>query len=217
VTTPGVHAKGLRTLWFLASRGVSATWGGATVVLAPPDPVADLQALEAVLRPDDDGRSYLQQGRERHAPLLRKVEAAKPADADNRQWRRAFEVLESFLLSSWADEALRQGWPHDELFAVPSLWSCIDQCGVGLLIGDREIVAVTAGAIKVKADSGSTLTFIGALNLITASSTPNVSSFLASMPAKKKFSCGRLNTQFAFAASIPASVSKLQNKWCWPP
>ena len=114
MTTPVIYAEGLRALWFLASRGVSATWSGATVLLAPPEPVAEVQALEAVLRPDADGRSYLQRARARHAPFLREINDAKPADATNRQWRDAIEGLESFLLSGWGDEALRLGWPRDQ-------------------------------------------------------------------------------------------------------
>jgi hypothetical protein len=63
MTTPAAYAEGLRSLWFMASRGVSAKWGGTAVAVAPPDPEADVKALEAVLRPDTDGRSYLQRAR----------------------------------------------------------------------------------------------------------------------------------------------------------
>ena len=121
--------------------------------------MADVQALAAVLRPDADGRSYLQQARERHAPFLREVKGAKPADADNRQWRSAIEGLESFLLSGWADEAQRLGWPKDELYAVPPLWARVDLCGAGLLIGDREVVGITSNEIRIKTASGATLAF----------------------------------------------------------
>jgi hypothetical protein len=158
VTTPAVYAEGLRTLWFLASRGVAATWDGATVVLAPPEPVAEARALEAVLRPVD-GRSYLQRARARHASFLREVNDAKPADATNRQWRDAIEGLESFLLSGWSDEALRLGWPRDELFKVPELWSQIDRCGCALLIAGREVIGITPGEIRIKTSSGGTLAF----------------------------------------------------------
>ena len=159
MTSPAVYAEGLRTLWFLASRGVSAAWDGATVVLAPPDPVVDAQTLEAVLRPDADGRSYLQRARKRHVPFLRKVKGARPADADNRQWRAAVEGLEYFLLSGWADEAECLGWPCDELFAVPPVWARVDLCGAALLIGDREVVGITPNEIRIKTASGSTLAF----------------------------------------------------------
>ena len=157
MTTPAVYAEGLRTLWFLASRGVEATWDGTSVVLTPPDPVADVQALEALLRPDIEGRSYLQRARKRHAPFLQEVKAAKPPDATEREWRRAIEGLESFLFSGWADEALRLGWPEDELFRVPPLWSRVDLCGAGLAIGDRIVTEITADAISILTSSGATL------------------------------------------------------------
>ena len=98
MTAPAVYAEGLRVLWSLASRGVSATWDRSGVVLTPPDPTADgvIEKLEAALRPGVDGRSYLQRARERHALFLREVKAAKPADVVEREWRRAFEGLEFF-------------------------------------------------------------------------------------------------------------------------
>jgi hypothetical protein len=159
MTTPAAYAEGLRSLWFLASRGASATWDGTAVAVAPPDPEADVKALEAVLRPDADGRSYLQRARARHAPFLREVNDAKPADATNRQWRDVIEGLESFLLSGWGDEAERLGWPKNELYAVPKLWSQIDRCGCALLIGDREVVNISSTELRIKASSGSTLAF----------------------------------------------------------
>jgi hypothetical protein len=161
VTAPAVYAEGLRVLWSLASRGVSATWDRSGVVLTPPDPTADgvIEKLEAALRPGVDGRSYLQRARERHALFLREVKAAKPADMVEREWRRAFEGLESFLFSGWADEALRLGWPHDELFRVPELWSQIHLCGAALLIGDREVVGITPNEIRLKASSGASLAY----------------------------------------------------------
>ena len=161
MTSPATHAEGLRVLWLLASRGVSATWDGTAVAIIPPDRAADgaIEALEAVLRPDDAGRSHLQRSRERHAPFLREVKAAKPADATAPQWRRAIEGLESFLLSGWADEALRLGWPKTELFRIPPVWARVELCGAGLLIGDHELIAVTSSEIRVRTASGSTLAF----------------------------------------------------------
>jgi hypothetical protein len=157
MTVPAVYAEGLRVLWLLFSRGVSATWDGTAVGVAPPDPTADgaIEELEAVLRPDADGRSYLQRARARHAPFLREVNDARPADATNRQWRSAIEGLESFLLSGWGDEALGLGWPRDELYAVPPLWSRVDLCGAGLLIGDGEVISVTSSRIGIRTPNGS--------------------------------------------------------------
>jgi hypothetical protein len=159
MTTSAAYAEGLRVLWLLFSRGVSAVWDGTAVVISPPDSTADgaIEELEAVLRPNADGRSYLQRARERHTRFLQEVEAAKPADATGREWRRGIEGLESFLFSGWADEALRLGWSKAELYAIPPLWARVDLCGAGLAIGDRTITEITADAISILTPSGSTL------------------------------------------------------------
>ena len=65
--------------------------------------------------------------------------------------------VRTFLATGGADEAMRLGWPHEELFTVPPLWSRVDLCGAGLLIGDREVADITADAIKIKTASGATL------------------------------------------------------------
>ena len=58
-----------------------------------------------------------------------------------------------------ADEALRLGWPEDELFQVPVLWSQIHLTGTGLAIGDREVVNISSTEIRIKTASGATLAF----------------------------------------------------------
>jgi hypothetical protein len=67
--------------------------------------------------------------------------------------------LRTFFAAGHADEALRFGWSHDELFRVPPLWTRVDLCGVALLIGDCEVVSITSTGIRVKASSGATLAF----------------------------------------------------------
>jgi len=93
-------------------------------------------------------------------------------------------------------EAERLGWPKDELYAAPPLWARVDLCGAGLLIGDREVGAVTAEALRIKTESGSILSFYrrprssnaidiaGALAArITARATATVSRALPDPPA----------------------------------
>jgi hypothetical protein len=92
-------------------------------------------------------------------PLLASIRAKRSPDVSDAQWKVATDSLKAFLLSGQADEALRLGWPHDELFAVPPLWSRVDLCGVALLIGDREVVSVAPDKIQVKTASGATLSF----------------------------------------------------------
>jgi hypothetical protein len=96
---------------------------------------------------------------DRHFPLLYNIEEARPDDANDAQWDVAMRGLRTFLATGGADEALRLGWTKDELFRVPSLWARGDLCGVGLLIGDREVVEVTSAEIRIKTASGATLAF----------------------------------------------------------
>ena len=92
---------------------------------------------------------------DRHLNLLSRVEEARPPDVNRAQWDEAMRGLRTFLATGQADEALSHGWPEDELFWVPELWSQIHLCGVGLLIGDREVTEVTASRIGIKTASGS--------------------------------------------------------------
>ncbi len=55
--------------------------------------------------------------------------------------------LRAFLSAGHAEAA---GWPRDELYRVPPQWSRVDLCGIGLLIGDREVTEVTSGEIRIK-------------------------------------------------------------------
>jgi hypothetical protein len=94
-----------------------------------------------------------------HSSILETAARAQPPDAAGAQWDAAINGLRAFLASGRADEALRLGWPHDELFAVPPLWANVAACGAALLIGDREVVEIAAHAIRIRAASGSTLSF----------------------------------------------------------
>jgi hypothetical protein len=91
--------------------------------------------------------------------LLEAAARARPPDVKDAHWEAALRGLKAFLEAGHGAEALRLGWPKDELYAVPLLWSRIDSCGAALLIGDREIVNITSAEIRIKAASGSTLAF----------------------------------------------------------
>jgi hypothetical protein len=75
------------------------------------------------------------------------------------RWQEAADGLWVFVASGHADEALRLGWLHDELFAVPPLWANVALCGAALLIDDREVIEVTSAAIRIKPASGAILSF----------------------------------------------------------
>jgi hypothetical protein len=71
----------------------------------------------------------------------------------------AMRGLWTFLANGHGDEAERLGWPSDELYRVPELWSQIYLAGCALLIGDREVTEITPAEIRIKTASGSTLAF----------------------------------------------------------
>jgi hypothetical protein len=87
------------------------------------------------------------------------VEEQRPPDVTDDRWQEAADGLWVFVASGHANEALRLGWLHDELFAVPPLWANVAVCGAALLIGDREVTDITADAIRIRTASGSTLSF----------------------------------------------------------
>jgi hypothetical protein len=87
------------------------------------------------------------------------AEASAPADVAPTTWREAIDGLWVFVAAGHGAEALRLSWPPNELFAVPPVWSRVDLCGVGLLIGDREVVSVAADKIQIKTASGATQSF----------------------------------------------------------
>ena len=90
--------------------------------------------------------------------LLEAAARARPPDVKDAHWEAALRGLKAFLEAGHGAEALRLGWPKDELYAVPLLWSRII-VRPALLIGDREIVNITSAEIRIKAASGSTLAF----------------------------------------------------------
>ena len=105
------------------------------------------------------GLSRLTSLPDRHFPLLYDIEEARPDDVSDAQWGVAMRGLRTFLAMGGADEALRLGWPYEELFEVPPLWSRVDLCGTALLIGDREVMEVSPTAIKIRTASGETQSF----------------------------------------------------------
>jgi hypothetical protein len=94
-----------------------------------------------------------------HAALLRTIESAHPPDVGDGQWEVALRGLRAFLAAGHADEALRLGWSHDELFRIPPAWSCISECGAALMIGDAEVIGISAEKIQIKTASGATQSF----------------------------------------------------------
>ena len=142
----------------LAQVGVSVQWrGGRAVFKAAAAPPADIVALidtrkaeiSAFLHPD-----AIQSRLDAEANVLR---APRPPDVADDRWETALRGLRAFLAAGHGHEAARLGWPRDELYAVPPLWSQINLCGAALLIGDREVVSLTADAIALRTPSGAVL------------------------------------------------------------
>ncbi len=92
-------------------------------------------------------------------PLLQSVEAARPPDVSEDHWQTALHGLRAFIANGHGDEAMRLGWPRDELYRVPELWSQIHLSGAALLVGHCEVIEITAGAIRIKTASGAIWAF----------------------------------------------------------
>jgi hypothetical protein len=151
VTIPAVLVR-------LAQSGVSVRRRDDKAVFrAAAAPSSDIIALiearkadiSAFLHPDAV-RRRLEAGAE--AEVLR---AARPPDVSDAHWEVALRGLRAFLAAGLGAEAEHLGWPKDELYAVPPLWSRVDLCGAALLIGDREVVEITPTRIGIKTTSGS--------------------------------------------------------------
>jgi hypothetical protein len=140
-TIPAVLAQ-------LAQSGVSVRWRDSKAVFraaaAPPTGIVALinarkAEVSAFLNPEAVQRRF-----DAEAEVLR---APRPPDVSDGHWEVALRGLRSFIELGYAAEAERLGWPRDELYAVPPLWSRVDLCGCALLIGDREVVNVSSTEI----------------------------------------------------------------------
>ena len=81
-----------------------------------------------------------------------------PDGVSAERWTRAREGAERFA-QQWAVQAMRLGWTAVELYRVPPQWSRIDLTGAALLIGDRQVIAVTEASIVIETPSGARLKF----------------------------------------------------------
>ena len=114
---------------------------------------------QLVLELTHGAQARLDLARERHRPFLQSIETAPPPDVRGADWQAAMDGLWVFLAAGHGAEAERLGWPKDELYAVPPLWSRGDLCGAALLIGDREVIGITPNEIRIKTSSGATPAF----------------------------------------------------------
>jgi hypothetical protein len=87
------------------------------------------------------------------------MDANPPPDCTEERWARALLGLQTFVRQGWGDQAALMGWTKNELYRVPPLWSRIDLTGAALLVGLRDVVAVTAENIVIESRSGSRLKF----------------------------------------------------------
>jgi hypothetical protein len=87
------------------------------------------------------------------------TEDTRPPDVSQAHWERAQRGLRAFVAGGHGTEAERLGWPPGELYAVPPLWARVDLCGVGLLLGDSQVVEVSVKRIQIKTTLGSIQSF----------------------------------------------------------
>jgi hypothetical protein len=97
--------------------------------------------------------------RERADTAVAAAISATPPDVPPDFWRKAIDGLWVFVAAGHGAEAERLGWPRDELYRVPELWSQIHLSGAALLVCDCEVTEITAGAIRVKTTSGAIWAF----------------------------------------------------------
>jgi hypothetical protein len=140
----------------LALAGVSMQWrDGKAAFQAAAAPPAGVIALIDARKAEISGFLHPDAIRRRLGAQAEVLQAPRPPDVNNPQWEVAMKGLRSFIERGHGDEALRLGWPHSELFAVPPLWSRVDLCGAALMIGDGEVISVTSSRIGIRTPNGS--------------------------------------------------------------
>ena len=82
------------------------------------------------------------------------LQAPCPPDVSDDRWETALDGLRAFIAAGYGAEAERLGWPRDELYGVPRLWSQIHLCCAGLAVGDRTVTEITSEAIAILTSSG---------------------------------------------------------------
>jgi hypothetical protein len=158
---------------------------GQSLVLKPgKDPPADLVDLIKEAKPDI--LAHLRAERDRIKACPKDVERQRPPDVEPDRWREALSGLKAFLAAGHGDEAERLGWPKDELYAVPALWSQIHLTGAALLIGDREVVEITAEAIRIKTASGAHLSFLPVASTRLRSCLPRTAQVAGPQPWRRR-------------------------------
>jgi hypothetical protein len=87
-------------------------------------------------------------------PKHKGFEARRPPDVSDARWQTALRGLQRFVANGHGGRAEALGWSHDELYRVPKPWSQTSLTGVALLVGDNEVVEVTATEIGTKTATG---------------------------------------------------------------
>jgi hypothetical protein len=144
----------------LALAGVTVQWrDGKAVFKAVAAPSAGVIALIDARKADISAFLHPDAVRRRLDAEAEVLQAPCPPDVSDDRWETALDGLRAFVVAGYGDEAQRLGWPRDELYRVPQLWSQIHICGCALLIGDNEVVEVTPTEIRIKTASGTTQRF----------------------------------------------------------
>jgi hypothetical protein len=135
--------------------GVILTLDGDGIILetdTPPLPAAVVARLKSV-KPD---LLHILEWRD---AALAALNAKPPLDAREDRWLEAMRGLRRFVVGGWGDRAALLGWTKEELYRVPPVWSRVDLTGAALMIGDRQVIAVTVANIVIETRSGPRLKF----------------------------------------------------------
>jgi hypothetical protein len=144
----------------LAESGVSARWSdenGKAVFKAAARPPAEVIALIEARKAEISAFLHPESVKRRLDAEAEAIGAKRPVDTTDERWEEALRGLMRFRADGHGAAAERAGWSRDELYASPPLWARIDLCGAALLIGDREVIEVSAEAIRIRTASGAVL------------------------------------------------------------
>ena len=144
----------LEALNAASTAGVRVKLQGGRIMIGykqePPEVVVDL------LRANELALLMVLSAREAASAALA---ANPPGDCSSDHWTKAIHGLKRFVDDGWSNKAALLGWTGFELYRAPPLWSRIDLTGAALLIGDRQVIALTEASIVIETPSGAPLKF----------------------------------------------------------
>ena len=141
--------------------------------------------------------------------LAATVDAARPPDVSDGAWQTALRGLRAFSPMATATKPCVSAGRATSFTPSRRYGARVDLCGAALLIGDCEVIEVTATKIQIKTASGAMLTFYRDPGSTTPSSTDRGSNRSQATIAAISTSptCARSSWAVAESSKHPASIS----------